>query len=93
MAGRSTLSGESASFGSSEDSETKTDIPPAELKSAVKHTGARSGAEAVLLAVKECNRRQKLAALADRLKGAVPGFMTLEDLQAMREDAKWEGTK
>jgi len=46
-----------------------------------------------LLAVKECNRRQKLAALADRLKGAVPGFMTLEDLQAMREDAKWEGTK
>jgi hypothetical protein len=72
---------------------TTIDIPPAELKAVVEHTGARSGAEGVLLAVKEFNRRRKLAALADRLKGSLPNFMTLADLKAMREDAKQEGAK
>lgn len=69
---------------------TTIDIPPAELKAVVKHTGARSGAEAVLLAVKEFNRRRKLAVLADQLKGSLPDFMTSKDLKVMREDAKWE---
>jgi hypothetical protein len=72
---------------------TTIDIPPGELKAVVKNTGAKSGAAAVLMAVKEFNRRRKLAALADRLKGSLPNFMTLEDLKAMREDAKWEAAK
>jgi hypothetical protein len=72
---------------------TTIDIPPNELKAVLKNTGAKSRAEAVLLAVKEFNRRRRLAALADRLKGSLPNFMTLEDLKAMREDAKWEAAK
>jgi hypothetical protein len=72
---------------------TTIDIPPSELKAVLKNTGAKSRAEAVLVAVKDFNRRRKLAALADRLKGALPNFMTLEELQAMREDAKWEAAK
>ena len=69
------------------------DIPSSELKAVVKNTGARSRAEAVLTAVKDFNRRRRLVALADRLKGSLPNFMTLEDLKAMREDAKWEAAK
>ena len=75
---------------------TTIDIPPSELKAIVKNTGAKSRAAAVLVAVKEFNRRRKLAALADRLKGALPNFMTLADLNAMREDAiklAWENAK
>ena len=72
---------------------TTIDIPPSELKAVVKNTGAKSGPEAVLLAVKEFNRRRRLAALADRLKGSLPNFMTLEDLKDMREDARWEAAK
>ena len=72
---------------------TTIDIPPGELRAVVKNTGAKSRAEAVLVAVKEFNRRRKLAALADRLKGSLPNFMTLEDLKAMREDGRWEVAK
>ena len=72
---------------------TTIDIPPGELRAVVKNTGAKSGAEAVLVAVKEFNRRRKLAGLADRLKGSLPNFMTLADLKAMREDVKWEAAK
>ena len=72
---------------------TTVDIPSNELKAVVKNTGARSRAEAVLTAVKDFNRRRRLVALADRLKGSLPNFMTLEDLKAMREDAKWEAAK
>lgn len=72
---------------------TTIDIPSSELKAVVKNTGAKSRAEAVLVAVKDFNRRRKLAALANRLKGSLPNFMTLEDLKAMREDARWEAAK
>ena len=75
---------------------TTIDIPPSELKAIVKNTGAKSRAAAVLVAVKEFNRRRKLAALADRLKGALPNFMTLADLNAMRGDtikSAWENAK
>ncbi len=72
---------------------TTVDIPSSELKAVVKNTGARSRAEAVLRAVKDFNRRRRLAALAERLKGALPNFMTLEDLKAMREDSRWESAK
>ena len=72
---------------------TTVDIPSSELKAIVKNTGARSRAEAVLRAVKDFNRRRRLAALAERLKGSLPNFMTLEDLKAMREDARWEAAK
>lgn len=72
---------------------TTIDIPPSELRAVVKNTGAKTRAEAVLMAVKEFNRRRKLAALADRLKGSLPNFMSLEDLKAMREDGRWEAAK
>ena len=72
---------------------TTIDIPSSELKAVVKNTGAKSRAEAVLVAVKEFNRRRKLAVLANRLKGSLPNFMTLADLKAMREDVKWEAAK
>ena len=72
---------------------TTVDIPSSELKAVVKNTGARSRAEAVLRAVKDFNRRRRLAALAERLKGSLPNFMTLEDLKAMREDSRWESAK
>ena len=72
---------------------TTIDIPSGELKAVVKNTGARSRGEAVLLAVREFNRRRKLAALADKLQGSLPNFMTLEGLKAMREDARWEAAK
>jgi hypothetical protein len=72
---------------------TTIDIPASELRAVIKHAGARSEADAVRLAVKEFNRRCRLASVADRYKGALPDFMTLEDLKAMREDAKWEGAK
>lgn len=63
------------------------------MRAVIKHTEARSEAEAVRLAVKESNRRCKLAAVPDRFKGALPNLMTLEDLKSMREDAKWEWAK
>jgi metal-responsive CopG/Arc/MetJ family transcriptional regulator len=72
---------------------TTIDIPSSELKAIVKNTGAKSRSEAVLVAVREFNRRRKLASLADRLKGALPNFMTLADLKTMRQDAKWEAAK
>lgn len=72
---------------------TTIDIPPGELRAVVKNTGAKRRAEAVLMAVKEFNRRRKLAALAEQLKGSLPNLMTLEDLKAMRENGRWEAAK
>jgi hypothetical protein len=44
-------------------------------------------------AVQKFNKRKRLEALAERLHGSMPNFMTQEDLKIMREDAKWEAKK
>ena len=56
----------------------------------MKFTGAKTKRDAVVSAVEDFNRRHRLAALAKRLHGSMPNFMTQADLKAMREDRKWE---
>ena len=70
---------------------TTIDIPDASLREAIRHTGAKTKREAVVTAVDEFNRRRRLEALAERLHGSCPDFMTQAELQRMREDHKWEG--
>jgi len=68
---------------------TTIDIPDEELKEAIRHTGAKTKKDAVVRALKEFNRRQRLAKLASML-GTFKDFMTPEELEIMREDKKWE---
>lgn len=66
---------------------TTIDIPEEDLKEAIKHTGAHTKREAVLYALKDFNRRQRLIGLS-RMLGTFEDFMTQEDLMKMREDNK-----
>lgn len=68
---------------------TTIDIPEEELKEAIKHTGAKSKKDAVVYAVKDFNRRRRLAELS-RVLGTFNEFMTQDDLKVMREDRKWK---
>jgi hypothetical protein len=61
-------------------------IPGAELKEVVKHTGAKTKREAILTAVREFNKGTRLETTAERLYGSMPDFMTQEDLKIMREE-------
>jgi len=72
---------------------TTIDIPEKVLADTIKYTGAKTKREAVVGAVEDFNRRHRLAALAKRLRGSMPNFMTQEDLKVMREDRKWETAK
>ena len=72
---------------------TTIDITDIALEEAMKFTGAKTKRDAVVSAVEDFNRRHRLAALAKRLRGSMPNFMSQEDLQAMREDHKWETKK
>jgi hypothetical protein len=72
---------------------TMLDIPEKEMKQALKNAGVRSKDEAVLIAVREFNRRRRLSGLASRLKGSLPGFMCQDELKAMREDERWRAAK
>ncbi|MCO5051681.1 MAG: type II toxin-antitoxin system VapB family antitoxin [Verrucomicrobiae bacterium] len=69
---------------------TTIDIPDGVLKEAMRFTKAKTKREAVVTAVEDFNRRHRLAALAKRLHGSMPNFMTQAELQARREDSKWE---
>lgn len=71
---------------------TTIDIPDKDLKEIIKHTGAKTKRDAVVHAVKDFNRRYRLAELAKSL-GTFKDFMTMEDLREMREDRKWTKTK
>ena len=71
---------------------TTIDIPDEDLKEIIKNTGAKTKRDAVVHAVKDFNRRRKLAELAKAL-GTFKDFMTLEDLHGMREDNKWTKAK
>lgn len=68
---------------------TTIDIPEKLLAETIKHTGAKTKRDAVVTAVGEFNRRRRLEALAERLQGSCPDFMTQADLRRTREDHKW----
>ena len=69
------------------------DIPNKMLKEAIKHTGAKTRKEAVLIAVERFNKRKRLEDLSERLHGKFKNFMTQADLRKMREDHRWEAMK
>ena len=71
---------------------TTIDIPDEDLKEAIKHTGAKTKRDAVVYALKDFNRRRRLARLAKML-GTFKDFMAQDELKTMREDKKWEKRK
>jgi Arc/MetJ family transcription regulator len=62
---------------------TTIDIPEKELKDAMRFTGATTKREAVVTALKDFNRRQRIAALA-RHFGTSDTFMTHTELMKLR---------
>jgi hypothetical protein len=71
---------------------TTIDIPEKELQDAILHSGAKTKKDAVVQAVRDFNRRHRLAALSGML-GTFKDFMGLEDLKEMRQDRLWEKKK
>lgn len=65
---------------------TTLDIPDDELQEAIRHTGAKTKREAVVIAISEFNRRRRLQKLTERF-GKSEDFMTQEELLRMREDS------
>jgi hypothetical protein len=63
---------------------TTIDIPDKELRDVMKHTRAKTKREAVVRAIAEYNRRQRVEEL-NRMMGTLDGFITLEELQKLRE--------
>jgi Arc/MetJ family transcription regulator len=64
---------------------TTVDIPESELQEAIRHTGAKTKREAVVIALSELNRRRRLQKLAEKF-GTFDEFMTQEELRRMREE-------
>lgn len=56
-----------------------------ELQEAIRHTGAKTKREAVVIALSELNRRRRLQKLTEKF-GTLDGFMTQEELRRMREE-------
>jgi hypothetical protein len=71
---------------------TTIDIPKSELRQAMKYTGAETKKDAIVFALKDFNKRQRLAQLA-RILGTFEDFMTQDELKIMREDEKWNKIK
>lgn len=65
---------------------TTVDIPEKELREAIRHTGAKTKREAVVIALTEFNRRRRLQKLAASF-GTLDELMTPEELRRMREEA------
>lgn len=63
---------------------TTIDIPDKELRDAMRYTGARNKREAVVTALADYNRRQRLQRLAEQF-GTFDEILTQEDLRRMRE--------
>jgi Arc/MetJ family transcription regulator len=63
---------------------TTIDIPDGVLEEALKHSGAKTKREAVVTAVVDYSRRQRMAALSRHL-GSCRDLMTDEELRRMRE--------
>lgn len=71
---------------------TTIDIPDEELLEAIKNTGAKTKREAIVHALRDFNRRRRLAELAKML-GTFKDFMGQGDLKKMREERTWGKTK
>lgn len=63
---------------------TTIDIPDKELRDAMRYTGARNKREAVVTALIDFNRRQRLQRLAEQF-GTFDEILSQEDLRRMRE--------
>lgn len=63
---------------------TTIDIPEDLLEEAIKFTGAKTKREAVLTAVADYNRRQRIASLGKHL-GTCGDFMTAGEVRRLRE--------
>lgn len=66
---------------------TTADIPEDELQEAVRHAGAKTKREAIVTALRDYNRRRRLARLAEAF-GTLERFMTQDDLRRMRKDSR-----
>ncbi len=62
---------------------TTIDIPEAELSDAIRFTGAKTKREAVVNAIADFNRRQRMAELI-RHAGTCSRLITVVELQAVR---------
>jgi Arc/MetJ family transcription regulator len=69
---------------------TTVDIPEEVLREAMRNTNASSEREAIVKAIEEFNRKERLSRLADEL-GKSDTFMTLDELLEMREAEKIRG--
>ena len=63
---------------------TSLDIPEKELSDLLRHTKAKTKREAIVTAVKEFNRRKRMAALV-RHAGTSRTFMTAAQLLKLRQ--------
>ena len=63
---------------------TTIDIPSLELKNLLSFTHAKTKKEAILLAVREFNRKRRMKDLSSML-GTFKDFMTREELSEMRD--------
>ena len=62
---------------------TTIDIPEEELQEALRHTGAVTKREAVVTAIVDFNRRQRLAKLVEQF-GTFEHFLTHQELDRLR---------
>ena len=62
---------------------TTIDIPQGELSDAIRFTGAKTKREAVVTAITDFNRRQRIAKLA-KYAGTCPNLMTVSELRRQR---------
>ena len=64
---------------------TTVDIPDEQLEEAMRHTGAKTKREAVVIALTELNRRRRLQKLVEKF-GTSESFMTQDELRRMRDE-------
>ena len=62
---------------------TTIDIPDAELKDAMRFTGAKTKREAVVTAIREFNRRRRMAQLV-KYSASSKSLITVDELQKQR---------
>ena len=63
---------------------TTVDIPEGQLEEAIRHTGAKTKREAVVIALADFNRRRRLERLAEQL-GTFDQVISSEELLRLRE--------
>ena len=62
---------------------TSLNIPELELKELVRHSGAKSKTEAVVLAIQDFNRRKRMKNLSKKL-GSFTNLIQLSELKKLR---------